>query len=156
MKNTQKTFTIKLHTTNTDMDKYTIEEFIKKAIEKSEYAKDLTYTVEDEVGLLFNFLTDNIMAFSFFIRKSKEEFLEDYPYFAEEYDFTLSEFNKNAEDALLTFLENTSTKELTEPYGLLPDDFSWSVGVYIRKHMDTAQQAEFLKKVASRGLKIAL
>ena len=156
MENTQKTFTVKLHTTNTEIDKGTIKEFIETSIKNSEYAQDLTYTLDEKVGILFNFLTDNVMAFSFFIRKSKEEFLEEFPYFAEEYEFCLSEFNKHREDALITFLENTSTPELTEPYGLDPDTCSWCVGVYIKNNMTFEQQADFLKLVASKGLKVAL
>jgi hypothetical protein len=154
MENTQKTFTIQLHTTNTEIDKGAIKEFIENSIQNSKL--DLTYTLSNEVGVLFNFLTDNIMAFNFFIRKTKEEFLEEFPYFAEEYDFCLSEFNKHREDALITFLENTSTPELTEPYGIDPDTCSWCVGVYIKNHMTFEEQVEFLKLVASKGLKVEM
>jgi hypothetical protein len=154
MENTQKTFTIKLHTTDTEIDRGTIREFLNTSIENS--SLDLTYTVDENVGVLFNFLTDNIMAFSFFIRKTKEDFLEEYPHFAEEYDFCLSEFNKHREDALITFLENTSTPELTEPYGLTPEDFSWSVGMYIKNNMTTEEKINFLKLTTSKGLKVEM
>ena len=153
MKNVQKTFTVKFHTTNTNIDKEVMAELVEKAISESEYAKDITFEVEDHVGLLFNFLEDT-MTFSFFIRKTKEDFLKEYPYLAEEYDFCLSEFNKNTTNALLTFLENTSTPKLTEPYGLSPEDFSFSVGMYIKNNMTPEEQINFLKEVASRGLKV--
>lgn len=153
MKNVQKTFTVKFHTTNTNIDKEVMAELIEKAISESEYTEDITFEVEDHVGLLFNFLEDT-MTFSFFIRKTKEDFLKEYPYLAEEYDFCLSEFNKNTTDALLTFLENTSTPKLTEPYGLTPEDFSFSVGMYIKNNMTPEEQINFLKEVTSRGLKV--
>jgi hypothetical protein len=155
MENTQKTFTIKLHTTNTNIDRETIREFLNNAIENSSLKEDLTYSVDEKVGVLFNFLNDT-MAFSSFIRNTKEDFLEDYPYFAEEYDFCLSEFNKHKQDALITFLENTSTKELTEPYGLLPKDFGYCVGQYIKNNMTQEEQIEFLKVIASKGLRIEI
>lgn len=154
MENTQKTFTVKLHTTDTGIDRDTIREFLNTSIENSEL--NLTYSVDENVGILFNFLTDNIMAFSFFIRKTKEDFLKEYPYFAEEYDFCLSEFNQHREDALITFLENTSTPELTEPYGLTPEDFSWSVGMYIKNNMTTEEKINFLKLTTSKGLKVEM
>ena len=155
MNNTQKTFTIQIKTTNTNIDRDTIREFLNNAITNSEFSEDLTYSVDENIGILFNFLND-LMAFSFFIRKTKEDFLEEYPYFAEEYDFCLSEFNKDRDNALLTFLENTSTQELTEPYGLTPEDFSFSVGMYIKNNMTPEEQIEFLKKVASKGLKVEI
>ena len=155
MKTTQKTFTIQLNTTDTDIDKETIEKFLNKAIADSQYADDMTCKVDDDVKVLYNFLNDN-MAFSFFIRKTKEEFLEEYPYFADEYDFCLSEFMKNPKDALLTFLENTSTDELTEPYNLTPPDFSFAVGIYINNHFTREEKIDFLKTVISRGLKVAI
>lgn len=155
MENTQKTFTIKLHTTNIEIDKECINNFINNAIANSEYSKDLTYSIDEDVQVLFNFL-DDIMAFSFFISKTKEEFLTMYPYFAEEYDFCLSEFNKNPKEVLLSFLENTSTEELTEPYGLQPDDFSFCVGEYIKNNFSTQEKADFLKIVALKGLKVKI
>ena len=155
MNNTQKTFTVQIKTTNTNIDRDTIREFLNNAIVNSEFSEDLTYSVDENIGILFNFLND-LMAFSFFIRKTKEDFLEEYPYFAEEYDFCLSEFNKDRDNALLTFLENTSTQELTEPYGLTPEDFSFSVGMYIKNNMTPEEQIEFLKKVASKGLKVEI
>ena len=155
MNNTQKTFTIQIKTTNTNIDRDTIREFLNNAIVNSEFSEDLTYSVDENIGILFNFLND-LMAFSFFIRKTKEDFLKEYPYFAEEYDFCLSEFNKDRDNALLTFLENTSTQELTEPYGLTPEDFSFSVGMYIKNNMTPKEQIEFLKKVASKGLKVEI
>ena len=155
MNNAQKTFTVQIKTTNTNIDRDTIREFLNNAIVNSEFSEDLTYSVDENIGILFNFLND-LMAFSFFIRKTKEDFLEEYPYFAEEYDFCLSEFNKDRDNALLTFLENTSTQELTEPYGLTPEDFSFSVGMYIKNNMTPEEQIEFLKKVASKGLKVEI
>lgn len=155
MNNTQKTFTIQIKTTNTNIDRDTIREFLNNAIVNSEFSEDLIYNVDENIGILFNFLND-LMAFSFFIRKTKEDFLKEYPYFAEEYDFCLSEFNKDRDNALLTFLENTSTQELTEPYGLTPEDFSFSVGMYIKNNMTPEEQIEFLKKVASKGLKVEI
>jgi hypothetical protein len=155
MNNTQKAFTIQIKTTNTNIDRDTIREFLNNAIVNSEFSEDLIYSVDENIGILFNFLND-LMAFSFFIRKTKEDFLEEYPYFAEEYDFCLSEFNKDRDNALLTFLENTSTQELTEPYGLTPEDFSFSVGMYIKNNMTPEEQIEFLKKVASKGLKVEI
>ena len=155
MENTQKTFTIKLHTTNTDIDKETIKEFMETSITNSEFSEELTYSIDENVGVLFNFLND-IMAFSFFIRYTKEDFLELYPYFAEEYDFCMSEFKKNPQEVLIDFLENTSTKELTEPYGLTPQDFSFSVGEYIKKNMTTQEKADFLKITTSKGLKVEI
>ena len=153
MKTTQKTFTIQLHTTDTNIDKGAIEKFLNNSIANSQYADDMTCEVNDDEKVLYNFLNDN-MAFSFFIRKTKEEFLEEYPYFADEYDFCLSEFNKNPKDALLTFLENTSTDELTEPYGLTPPDFSFAVGIYINNHFNREEKIDFLKTIISKGLKV--
>ena len=156
MKSTEKTFTVKLHTTNTELKKEDIENFMKVAIENSKYREDFRSTVEDKEEVLYNFLND-LMAFSYFIRKSKEEFLEEYPYFAEEYDFCLSEFKKDRVNALITFLENTSTKELVEPYGFEePEDFSFAVGLYIRDNMTLEEKADFLKLVASKGLKVPI
>ena len=152
MKNTQKTFTIKLHTTDTEMTKKTVEELMDKVTTGNE---DLSFTVENEVKTVYSFLNDT-MAFSFFIRKTKEEFLQEYPYFAEEYDFCLSEFNKHPTEYLMTFLENTSTEDLTEPYGLTPPDFSFSVGEYIKKNMTLEEKTEFLKLTTSKGLKIEI
>ena len=153
MENTQKTFTIEIHTTNTDITKDEIKNFIETSIANSKYSKDLTYTIDENVKVLFNFLEDN-MVFSSFIRKTKEEFLERYPYFAEEYDFCLSEFNKNKEELLLEFLESTSTKELTEPYYLTPQDFSFCVGEYIKNNMTLEEQKDFLKLATSKGFKV--
>ena len=153
METTQKTFTIKLHTTNASIDTDKIREFLNNAIYNS--SLELTYSIDENVQTLYNFLNDT-MAFSFFIRKTKEDFLKFYPYFAEEYDFCLSQFNKHREDALIAFLENTSTKELTEPYGLTPEDFSFSVGYYIKNNMSAEERAEFLKLTASKGLKVEI
>ena len=155
MKTMQKTFTVKLKTTNPEIDRNTIRAFINTSIDQSKYAGELRYTVEDNVGTLYNFLND-CMAFSLFIRSTKEDFLKEYPYFAEEYDFCLSEFNKNKESALIEFLENTKTEELTEPYGLTPKDFSFSVGVYVKSNMTYEEQVEFLKEITSRGLKVEI
>ena len=155
MKTMQKTFTVKLRTTNPEIDKNTIRAFINTSIDQSKYAGELRYTVEEKTDVLYNFLND-CMVFSFFIRKTKEDFLQEYPYFKEEYDFCLSEFNKNRESALIEFLENTSTKELTEPYGLTPEDFSFSVGMYIKANMNQKEQEEFLKLTTSKGLKVEI
>ena len=155
MENTQKTFTVKLRTTNTKIDRETIRNFINMAIEESPYKDDLVYVVDTEIGTLYNFLS-NPMTFSYFIRKTKEDFLKEYPYFAEEYDFCLAEFNKDRDNALLTFLEETSTKELTEPYGLYPEDFSFAVGMYIKANMTMEEQVEFLGEVTRRGLKVEI
>ena len=155
MENTQKTFTIQLHTTNTNIGKEEIRNFLETSIAKSKYSRDLTFTIEENVKVLFNFLNDT-MAFSIFIRRSKEDFLKDYPYFAEEYDFCLSEFNKHKEELLLEFLENTSTIELTEPYGLTPKDFSFCVGEYIKNNMTPEEKINFLKLTASKGLKVSI
>ena len=155
MENMQKTFTIKLHTTDVNVDRDTIREFMNIAIDNSEYKDDFTYRVEENIEVLYSFLEDT-MAFSYFIRKTKEDFLAEYPYFAEEYDFCLSEFNKNPQEALLTFLENTSTPELTEPYGLTPKDFSFCVGEYIKNNFSNEQMAEFLKRVVQKGLKVVI
>ena len=155
MENTQKTFTIKLHTTNTEVFKEEVKKFIETSIANSEYKEDFTYTIDENVGVLFNFL-DDCMAFSYFIRKTKEEFIEEYPYFAEEYDFCLSEFNKNPQEVLINFLENTSTEELTEPYGLKPADFSFCVGEYVKHNMTQEELTDFLKLATSKGLKVEI
>lgn len=155
MENMQKTFTIKLHTTDRNVDRDTIRKFMNIAIDNSEFSEDFTYHVEEDVQVLYNFLEDT-MAFSYFIRKTKEEFIEWYPYFAEEYDFCLSEFNKNPQEILLTFLESTSTPELTEPYGLTPADFSFCVGMYVKNNMTPEERMEFLKLTASKGLKVEI
>lgn len=155
MENTQKVFTVKLYTTNTNIDRDMIRDFLQTSIDNSEYQDALTYSVDTNIGIHFNFLND-CMAFSSFISKIKEDFLKEYPYFAEEYDFCLSEFNKNPQQALIDFLENTSTQELTEPYGLTPEDFSFSVGLYIKNNFTEEEQVEFLKLVASKGLKVEI
>ena len=155
MENTQKVFTVKLYTTNTNIDRDMIRDFLQTSIDNSEYKNDLTYSVDKNIGIHFNFLND-CMAFSSFISKTKEDFLKEYPYFAEEYDFCLSEFNKNPQQALIDFLENTSTQELTEPYGLSPEDFSFSVGLYIKNNFTEEERIEFLKLTTSKGLKVEI
>ena len=155
MKNTQKTFTVRLRTTNTDIMRDDIGNLINNAIVNSEYNGDLTYSVDENVQVLFNFLDDK-MAFNFFITKTKEDFLLEYPYFAEEYDFCLSEFNKDRQGVLLNFLENTSTKELTEPYGLEPEDFSFCVGKFIKNNFSEQEQRDFLRLTTSKGLKVEM
>ena len=154
MKNTQKIFTVQLKTTDTSVDTDTIANLLNSAIKDSELNENITYSIDKNVCVVFNFL-DDLLTFKFFISETKEEFLNRYPYFTEyEYDFCLSEFNKDKKNALITFLENTSTPELAEPYGISPEDFSYSVGLYIKNNMTVTEQEEFLKEVASRGLKI--
>lgn len=153
MENARHTFTIKLHTSNMELTRDDIRYFINNAIESNELMDDLTYNVDEEVQTFYSFLNDP-MAFSYFIRKTREDFLQEYPYFAEEYDFCLSQFNKHTTELLLEFLENTSTEILTEPYGLLPQDFSYSVGEYIKHNMTDEEKVEFLKLTTSKGLKV--
>lgn len=155
MKNVQKVFTIKLKTNNIDIDRDCIKELINNSIINSKYSDDLTYSIDKNAQLLFNFL-ESTMAISYFISSTKEDFLAKYPYFAEEYDFCLAEFNKNPQEVLLNFLENTSTPELTEPYGLTPEDFSFCVEEYIQNNFSKKEQKNFLKEVTKRGLKLTL
>ena len=155
MEEVQKIFKIELKTTDTNIDKFAIKAFLDQAIENSPYAGTLTFKVEENVYLAFNFLNDP-MVFSLFIRKTKEDFLEEYPYHEQAYDFCLSEFNKHREEALIDFLENTRTKELTEPYKLSPEDFSFCVGQYIKNNMTHEEQLEFLKLTTSKGLKVEI
>ena len=155
MEDVQKIFKIELGTTDTNIDKLAIQEFLQQAIQNSPYADILSVKINEKVDLSFNFLNDP-MVFSLFIRKTKEDFLEEYPYHAQAYDFCLSEFNKNRDEALIDFLENTRTPELTEPYKLLPEDFSFCVGEYIKNNMTTEEQLEFLKLTTSKGLKVEI
>lgn len=155
MKETQKIFTVKLKTTDTDIDKSIIRQFMQKAIEESPLKNDLTFSVDTTVGMNFNFLND-CKTLKTFITTVKEDFLKVYPYFAEEYDFCLSEFNKNPQEVLIDLLENTSTKELAEPYGLTPRDFKLSVKKYIKNNFTLDEQEDFLKLATEKGLKITL
>ena len=154
MKNTQKIFTVKIYTTSDEVNVDTIREFISESIVNSEYSDNFTFSVDKKVDHLYNFLTSNKMAFQLFLRETEEEFLKRYPYFAEEYDFCLAEFNKNPQEALINFLEETKNKEDTEPYYLTPDDFAFAVGIYIKNHMSETEQAEFLKLAESKGLQV--
>ena len=156
MNNTQKNFTINLHSRNADVTREDLIDFLNSLIGESEYSDDFTIDIEEDVRLNFNFLTSNIIAFTFFLRKSKEEFLKLFPHFAEEYDFCKSEFERDKQDAMLDLLESTSTEELTEPYGLAPDDFSYVVGNYVKDNLTEEEQLEFLKKVCSRSLKLEI
>lgn len=155
MKSTQKTFTIKVHTTNMNLAKEDIKELIDKAIEQSPHKEELRVTIEKETEVLFNFLNDPVV-FGLFIRTTKEEFLKEYPYFSDEYDFCLNEFYKNPQEALLNFLESTSTLELTEPYSRTPADFSFSVGIFIEKHFTEDERRDFLLEVVKHGLTVEM
>ena len=155
MNGVQKTFTIKLKTPNTDINRDTIRNFLQNAIKNSEYKYDLIFSVDTEIGIHFNFLND-CRTLETFITSTKEDFLKVYPYFVEEYDFCLSEFNKNPQEVLIDLLENTNTIELAEPYKRTPDDFRESVGDYIRDNFSLEEQADFLKLVVSKGLKVII
>lgn len=155
MNTTQKIFTIQLKTTDTNIDKETIDNFINDAITDGGFAGKLIYKLDEKVEILFNFLNDPLIL-SYFITHNKEEFLTEYPYLSDEYNFNLSEFDKNKRETLISLLENTSTEQLAEPYGLTPEDFSRSVGLYIKHNMTPEEQTDFLRIVTIKGFKIEI
>lgn len=153
MKKAQKVFTVKINTTKTDMDVNDVMIFLDNAIGNSEYIKDMSYLIYEDTEMQYNFLNDPL-AFGFFLSTNKEDFLKEYPHFAQEYDFCLREFNKDRTNAIINFLHDTETPELTEPYYLKPKDFKICVGKYIEKNMNSEEKAELLQALAKEGLTV--
>ena len=153
MKNAQKIFTLQINTTKTDMTVDDIMEFLDNAIENSEYKQDLTYIIAEETHMQYSFLQDPFV-FGIFLSNTKEDFLKEYPHFAQEYDFCLREFNKDRTNAIINFLHETETPELTEPYYFEPEDFKYCVGKYIKNNMDSEEKAELLQALAKEGLTV--
>lgn len=155
MKDKRRHFTIILHTTDENITPKDISNFMGDAICSSNYEGKLFYILEEGEKILYNFLNSDKLALMQFITHTKKDFLEIYPYFAEEYYFCNYEFYINRVEVLLNLLEETSTIEETEPYKLTPADFQEAVETYIKLNMTKEEQKNFIKLAKERGFKIS-
>ena len=150
---TQNIFNIQIKTTNTKINEQTIAAIINKAIEKSEYSSDLTYKF-GKTDTAYDF-KDNIEMFYAFLKYSKNQFFEKYPYLTqEEYDLTLSVFNKDAVNILINFIENTSTQVLAEPYNLTSTECKQVATAFAKEYFSPKQFEEFADTAIKRGINL--
>jgi len=107
----------------------------------------------DEIKV-YNFI-ENIEMFYAFLKYSKDQFFEKYPYLTqEEYDLTLSVFNKDPVNILITFIENTSSNILTEPYNLTSTECKRVATTFAKEYFPPKQYEEFLDAAIKRGIKL--
>ncbi len=98
---------------------------------------------------------ENTEMFHAFLKYSKDEFFEKYSYLTqEEYDLTLSVFNKDAVNILITFIENTSSNILTEPYNLTPKECNKTATIFAKKVLQPKEWDEFVKTAKEKNIKL--
>lgn len=96
----------------------------------------------DEIKV-YDFIENTEMFFAF-LKYSKDQFFEKYPYLTqEEYDLTLSVFNKDAVNILINFIENISTQILAEPYNLTPEECKQVATTFAKEYFPPKQYEEF-------------
>lgn len=150
---TQNIFNIQIKTTNIKIDEQMIASIINKAIEESEYRSDLTYKF-GKTDTAYDF-TDNIEMFYAFLKYSKNQFFEKYPYLSEdEYLLTIAAFNKDKINVLLDFIENTSSKVLAEPYNLTPEECNKTATIFAKEVLQPKEWEEFVKVAEEKGIKL--
>ncbi len=107
----------------------------------------------DEIKV-YDFI-ENIEMFYAFQKYTKDQFFEKYPYLTqEEYDLTLSVFNKDAVNILITFIENTSSNILTEPYNLTPKECNKTATIFAKKVLQPKEWDEFVKTAKEKNIKL--
>lgn len=98
---------------------------------------------------------ENTEMFYAFLKYSKDQFFEKYPYLTqEEYDLTLSVFNKDAVNILINFIENTSSNILTEPYNLTSTECKLVAMTFAKKYFRPKQFEEFVDTTIKRGINL--
>ena len=107
----------------------------------------------DEIKV-YDFI-ENTEMFYAFLKYSKDQFFEKYPYLTqEEYDLTLSVFNKDPVNILITFIENTSTQILAEPYNLTPEECKQVATTFAKEYFSPKQFKEFASTAIKRGINL--
>ena len=107
----------------------------------------------DEINV-YDFI-ENIEMFYAFLKYPKDQFFEKYPYLTqEEYDITLSVFNKDPVNILITFIENTSSNILTEPYNLTSTECKQVATTFAKEYFTPEQFEEFADTAIKRGIKL--
>ncbi len=107
----------------------------------------------DEIKV-YDFI-ENTEMFYAFLKYSKDQFFEKYPYLTqEEYDLTLSVFNKDAVNILINFIENTSTQILAEPYNLTPEECKQVATAFAKEYFSPEQFEEFVDTAVKKGIKL--
>lgn len=107
----------------------------------------------DEIKV-YDFI-ENIEMFYAFLKYSKDQFFEKYPYLTQkEYDLTLSVFNKDAVNILITFIENTSSNILTEPYNLTSTECKQVATTFAKEYFPPKQYEEFSDAAIKRGINL--
>lgn len=107
----------------------------------------------DEIKV-YDFI-ENIEMFYTFLKYSKDQFFEKYPYLTqEEYDLTLSVFNKDAVNILITFIENTGSNILAEPYNLTPKECKQVATTFAKEYFSPKQFKEFASTAMKRGINL--
>ena len=98
---------------------------------------------------------ENIEMFYAFLKYSKDQFFEKYPYLTQkEYDLTLSVLNKDPVNILITFIENTSTQILAEPYNLTPKECKLVATAFAKEYFSPEQFEEFADTAIKRGINL--
>ena len=98
---------------------------------------------------------ENTEMFYAFLKYSKDEFFEKYPYLTqEEYNLTISAFNKDAVNILINFIENTSSNILTEPYNLTSTECKQVATNFAREYFPPKQYEEFSDAAVKSGIKL--
>lgn len=150
---TQNIFNIQIKTTNTKIDEQTISSIINDAIKGSMYSSNLTYKL-CKTEIVYDF-TDNIEMFFAFLKYSKEQFFEKYPYLThEEYSLTISAFNQDKINVLITFIENTSEKVLAEPYNLESEECNKVATAFAKRFLSPQEWNDFINEAEKRKIKI--
>lgn len=103
---------------------------------------------------IYDFIENTEMFFAF-LKYSKDQFFEKYPYLTqEEYALTLSIFNKDTINILITFIENTSSNILTEPYNLTSTECKQVATTFAKEYFSPKQFKEFAGTAIKRGIKL--
>lgn len=103
---------------------------------------------------VYDFIENTEMFFAF-LKYSKDQFFEKYPYLTQkEYDLTLSVFNKDPVNILITFIENTSSNILTEPYNLTPKECKSVATAFAKEYFSPEQFEEFADTAIKRGINL--
>lgn len=103
---------------------------------------------------VYDFIENTEMFFAF-LKYSKDQFFEKYPYLTQkEYDLTLSIFNKDAVKILITFIENTSSNILTEPYNLTSTECKQVATTFAKEYFPPKQYEEFSDAAIKNGISL--
>ena len=107
----------------------------------------------DEIKV-YDFIENTEMFFAF-LKYSKDQFFEKYPYLTqEEYALTLSVFNKDAVNILINFIDNTSSNILTEPYNLTSTECKQVATTFAKEFFQPKQYEEFSDAAVKRGISL--